>query len=327
MTIHKITTNISAGNRFLSRLSDATKQRLSNLTGQEIEPFEPAVPKTPLETPRNREQKRRINSRDNRRTVTTKLSPRQAKAHRRRLSQRKDLRYIDTLRRRLIDRGVAPRVAAQARAFPSTVWAMNAHILADASGKAARLYLRRCYHQIGARIVEKSAKGDSNRSLGHPVARKIVALGLSMLALSRETRRKGLWGRIIKAVPMTAWSALLRDPYTTHKPSLSSISGYHGREGKTAGYLDALRANGLFYSQQLPKTAVEPIEALGDYSVNRYWIITAGFHGPLSAGEINELLTVYPYSTIRNSTDLSRSHPPDYYDKQAPGFTGIDPGS
>lgn len=305
--MNKLPPNAPPSNKFLESLRPEVRAFLGRVTGGDLTNADPPPPDL---SKYNHVQRRTIaRATANNRPLRPEKRPQQRKAELRRQARLKDSRYLERLRARLEFKGYDAQTLRGVRAFPAQLWAMNAHILTDPTEKAARIYLRGCYHQIGARIVEKVARGEHNRPLTHPIARYILALGLSMLALSKETRRAGLWGRIIKAVPMTAYAALLRHPVTGHRPSLSAIAGAHGRQNATKGYLDQLREGGLFYCQQLPKDAVSPIEKLGDYAVNRYWLISNGFHGPLTDEEVDELLQIYPYSEIHTIYDLSSLHP------------------
>jgi len=172
---------------------------------------------------------------------------------------------------------------------------MAADILADPSGTAAAAYLRRCNNPTAATII-KLAVADLQTARN----RMIVATGLSLVALSVDTNRKGKYRRIIRGIPQTAIRSILRDPYTGKKPSLAAVRSDHGDADYNQAYLSILKRSGLFYSQQLPRDDVAPFERLGMYSTNRYWIVSPYVTDltPDEMAEIAEKLSIKPADDI-----------------------------
>ena len=173
------------------------------------------------------------------------------------------------------------------RNIPITVWTQAAQVMADQTGRAARLHLRRADHRSAAGAILRAALGTgkqtADRSWSDLRTRRIAALGLALLALSKNTRRHGPWGALVIGVPRGALAALLRDPFDRRHnaaPSTSALFGTHRKDADPTsadvGYFPALRAAGMVYSQQLPKAEAHPCETWGPtgYAFNRYWLLT-----------------------------------------------------
>jgi hypothetical protein len=306
--MNNITPKISAGKSFVSRLAQNVKDRLEKLSGQPIaEWFEPdapdAEPPLPAEPPTRKSARaaRRLSPPSKLTAWRQSESPNKA-AIRQRLRARQsaaDAKFLFKLRQKLENAGADPTAARHIRSIPVSIRIMAADILADRSGKAAKIYLSRSHNPRAAAAIRAAVNDDmqSDRS------RRIIALGLSLVALSKDTNRKGQWRRIVRGIPQTALTGILKDPWTHRRPSLSAVRGIHGEESYDRGYLDCLKNAGLCYSQQLPRAAVAPFEALGEYSVNRYWIVTPHI-ADLSPEELAELARCSPELEFAKNPDL-----------------------
>lgn len=185
--------------------------------------------------------------------------------------------------------------------IPTRVWVATQHILADPSGRAARIWFGRMRNRIAVGAIRQAAlvpdgAGGSRYTWADQRARRIAALGIALLMMGcRLKGRYGRWGAQVRGLTRGALSALLRDPHAPERrPSLSAISGTH-REGATLetgqiGYLRALEAAGFCFCHQLPTERAEPDEiwhtSRGDFTSNRYWIVNAS---PVVAGDDAEM--------------------------------------
>lgn len=178
------------------------------------------------------------------------------------------------------------------RVIPIAVWTMTAQVIADATGRAARIHLRRCKNRTVAGATLAAAFGTREadettprRSWAELRTRRIVAFGLALAALGRyKAGRAGPWRACVIGIPRGAFAALLRDPHDERSRATPSISACYGthRPGATAddagqvGYFVALRAAGAVYRQQLPQREATATELWGPsgYAINRYWIAT-----------------------------------------------------
>ena len=202
----------------------------------------------------------------------------------------RDDRYLERLRARLVAGGLDLLTANRARVIPFAVWLMCAQVIADRSGRAARLYLSRLRNRPAAGSILRASiapeLGAHRRSWSDLRTRRIAALGLALVHLAAPTRRRDQWGGgIVRGIARGALCALLRDPLDrrpSSTPSVSALVGVHradaAPEGGQVGYLRALAAAGLTYRQQLPAHEVGRDE-LGPsgWALNRYWIVTAAF--------------------------------------------------
>jgi hypothetical protein len=175
--------------------------------------------------------------------------------------------------------------------IPFKVWLMCAQVLADRSGRAARLYLARLQNRPAAGSILRASiapeLGAERRSWSDLRTLRIAALGLALVHLAAPTRRRDQWGGgIVKGLARGAFCALLRDPLDPRPsatPSVSTVFGGAHRPGAApesgqVGYFVPLAAAGLAYRQQLPASEVGRDE-LGPsgWALNRYWIVTAAF--------------------------------------------------
>jgi len=158
------------------------------------------------------------------------------------------------------------------------LWKQTQHIIADATGWAAKFYSRLCWHRIGVSLAHRAALcfdeitgvprysyvGHSREALR---ARHVLALGLLLLRLSAHTgRRFQGWMRLVTGIPLAALIAALRDPFSGRRPHRNTVDGTHRAVEKTqnpdtgklentatdgnVGYLTALKAVGLCYTRQ-----------------------------------------------------------------------------
>ena len=325
--MENITPKLRAGKNFSDRLSQQAKARLERLAGQKLFDLEISPTPAPETHPRgayNRRQDRTISRKaDGERLARKAHVTREEEAKKRQKkkaqNQRHDWRFIARLQDRLKAAGIGDEEARQnIRAINRAIWMTCRHILADSSGKAARYYLARSYNREAVRLIKQAAGADLTSSR----ARNIVALGLALIALSADTNRRGKWRRIVRGIPQAALKALLQNPYSGRRPSRSTISGLHANTDQPIrpydlGYLDALKKAGFCYSQQLPKSAVARWEALGDYALNRYWIIAAR-PDPLTLEELAELLATQPPPEIIENRCFSRAQVAATPEKTAP---------
>jgi hypothetical protein len=202
----------------------------------------------------------------------------------------RDERYLERLRARLVAGGLELMSANRARVIPFKVWLMCAQVIADRSGRAARLYLARLLNRPAAGAILRASiapvLGAEHRSWSDLRTRRIAALGLALVHLSATTRRRDQWGGgIVKGLPRGALCALLRDPLDRRPsatPSVEALVGVHrpgaAPNGGQVGYLPALVSAGLTYRQQLPASEVGRDEVgPSGWAMNRYWIVTAAF--------------------------------------------------
>jgi len=320
---------ITLSQRFLARLNPATRAHLEKVIGEPLTPIENSSPDATAPSSsgpeHNRRQKRAIDRTENTAALAKRRAPRSTtpKQDPRRKSQIHDARHLERLRAKLHSDGYTDAYRVRIKNVPSTVAVMMADILADPTDKAARIYLKRCFHQVGARLVRAAAIGpDGKRPLSSLYARRVIALGLAALYLSVRTRSGQLHSRLIKGIPQTCFLGLLKDPHTKARPKLSALSGRHKPSAAAIGYLDALKAVGVLQSEQLPKSQVTAGERLGEYALNRYHVITAYPSGPLTDAELDEILRSYPYTETTGFQQLTRSHPaffPASFQSQALG--------
>lgn len=189
------------------------------------------------------------------------------------------------------------------RGIPMAVWSMCLQVMADATGRAARIWMRRHSNRAAVGVVLAAALGrvtptqteataevteevtpTDARSWASLRTRRIAALGLALLYLSRRTHRDGPWGAVVIGIPRGALAALLRDPYDTTAsatPHITALFGTHrtGADPLTSsqvGYFVTLAAHGFAYRQQLPANEAQRTELWGPsgYAFNRYWLPT-----------------------------------------------------
>jgi len=155
--------------------------------------------------------------------------------------------------------------------------------LADPSGRAIRYHSRRLGHPIAIGAIRRAAlvpgaDGQCRYSWRDDRARRIAALGLALVSLAAPTRRKGQFTLLARGFSRQCLAALLADPWSRARPSLTALAGRHRRgatlETGQLGYLRALEAAGLFYAQQLPAAVCDPGEVgPSGWACSRYWIL------------------------------------------------------
>lgn len=246
-------------------------------------------------------------------------------------ARERDERYLQRQRRKLGALGVA---AAFLTLIPRNIWIMARDILADPSGQAARIWLRRERNKVACGCIRFAAlvpgsDGTTRYTWADLRARRICALGLALVSLARPApRRKGIWSSVLMGVPRGYLCALLADPYESkRRPSKSALAGTH-RVGATLetgqlGYLRALERAGLFYRQQLPLRESELCERFGgDHPTNRYWLITSLPHTAGSSARRQQLVDLHEAgaraATERPRLAADRLAKGGFYQAQAP---------
>lgn len=242
---------------------------------------------------------------------------RDSQAARQRRRDLADQRHIDRIRKRLELHGCTLGREGF-RLIPRHVWLMCWDILADPSGRSARIWLRRERNKIAVGCIRLAAlacdgAGDGRYTWTDERARRICALGLALCALAIPTRRRGPWQSIVRAIPRGALLALLASPWETdRKPSMTGLVGTH-RPGATmesgqVGYLLALELAGLCYAQQLPASQVAAHERCwpSGYASNRYWIVTSTPTAPESDDTKRVLLALHEAGRLAPNERLVR---------------------
>ena len=276
---------------FLARYEAKTGRRFAHLdedspeltAAADQEPKWTRPEPEPPPAPRARPGRQRKRSPDSRRARAERVDKARARA------RRKDSALLAKLEREIRARGGH---AVGLRVVRSHVWSMCSHILADRSGRAGRLYLRRCPNKPFVGAVMRAAFGEldtAGRPRGRVAwcdmrARRIVAVGLAMLAISKRSHRAGQWNACVLGIPRGAFCALLADPYETRAgkgtPATTTLYGTHKPDATAetgqVGYIVALREAGALYRQQLPKGQGLLCETgyPSGYPPNRYWLLT-----------------------------------------------------
>jgi len=235
---------------------------------------------------------RRAPAQHKRARAAAKLAQAARRAHRER---GRDDRILDKLHRTISDAGGTIQRQDLTR-IPSAVWRMAAQVIADQTGRAARIYLARMSARASAGAILRAAL-ENGQAWADLRARRIAALGLALDALSRRTRRRGLWTRVVMGITRAAFCALLRNPFDPReraRPSVSACFGVH-RSGaaddaasNAIGYFRALARAGAAYAQQLPTTQAAACERgfPSGHLPNRYWLLAEP--GELQSDEHHE---------------------------------------
>lgn len=166
--------------------------------------------------------------------------------------------------------------------IPSRVWTMAAQIIADPSGRTARIYLARMPSRAAAGAILRAAT-ENGQAWADMRARRIAALGVALEALSKRTRRPGPWSRIVMGITRPALCSLLSDPFDSRARATPSVSaGFNEhRPGATEdldsnqiGYFRALARNGAAYAQQVRTGQLAACERgfPSGHPPNRYWL-------------------------------------------------------
>ncbi len=186
-------------------------------------------------------------------------------------------------------------------------------IVGDSTGAAARVFLQRLKNASAAATILHAAFGYMpSRGRVPPRyqwasmrARRIVAMGLALSALSKPSRKSGPRNAFVHGIGRGAFQCLLADPFD-HRPSyevsvkrtardgkkyysretrvpaqpaLTSIYGTHELgatvQSGQVGYFVALRRSRFAYRLQLPKGVAPARECYGPSgcAVSRYWVM------------------------------------------------------
>lgn len=230
----------------------------------------------------------------------------------------RDDRYLERLRARLLAGGLELLSANRARVIPFKLWLLCAMVIADRSGRAARVELAKLKNRPAAGAILRASiapeLGAERRSWSDLRTRRIAALGLAIVHLADPTRRRDQWGGgLVRGIPRGALCALLRDPLdprSSATPSISALVGVH-RPGATAdtgqvGYLNALAAAGLLYRQQLPACEAGRDEVgPSGWAMNRYWVVTSAWE--LAAEWARETFAGWLELAQRDASELRRA--------------------
>jgi len=276
-----------AAARFLERLAHhnpATAQRLADLaTNGSARRAQQAPPPTSSTTRRAKppRSKRAAPAQHARARKATRAQ----RTERRRLRElQRDDRILDRVTQKIHDAGgTIPR--HDIMRIPSAVWRTTAQIIADASGRAARIYLARMPSRAVAGAVLRAAT-ENGQAWADLRARRICALGVALDLLSKRTRRRGPWSRLVIGITRGAFAALLADPFDQRsqaKPSLNACFGVHrlgaaeDADSNQIGYYRALQRTGATYRQQIgqhSRDTLAPCERgfPSGHSPSRYWL-------------------------------------------------------
>jgi hypothetical protein len=160
-----------------------------------------------------------------------------------------------------------------------TTWRDTWSIVGDQSGRLAMYHLGRIKNRVAAGMILKAAFwNERDAHWGNPRTRRIVALGLALLWLSRPTSRKYGFTNLVLGVPQGAFRKLLANPFDPYGRSVSRSA--LSNDGDHVGYLSKLRDAGFMYGQQLDKVhhadKLERCELVGPsgHATNRYWVVS-----------------------------------------------------
>lgn len=301
---------------FLERLSGRARAYLSD-QGVRSQPDGDTpleAPRGPVEAPsRTRPLRSSEEPSARRRSAPTAREQRRRRGRTRERQAKADSRYLQRLEHRMRSggwEGLPPRP------IPRHVWIRAQHVLADRSGRAANIYLAQQKNRIAAQLIRRAALVPERDYVAGGYcyryawadsrARMVAALGLSLLALARRTRRKGVWHGLCRGIPRGALCALLTDPYDRRPEAQPSLSGLDGRhrpwgswESGEVGWLRALREVGLVYSQQHQADEVAEWEVgPTGYAIARYWLITAEPTAPYRDERKRELIELHALAAL-----------------------------
>jgi hypothetical protein len=106
------------------------------------------------------------------------------------------------------------------------------------------------------------------RTWDHPAAIRTIAAAVVLFKLGHRTRRSG-FKRVVRGIPRRMICALLADPNTGARPSLSTV---YGNKDGTPGDVRALAEAGLILIDQPPGAKVEPCDrGPSGFAFNTYW--------------------------------------------------------
>jgi len=243
-------------------------------------------------------------------------------------AQRASELYLQRVHRLLASEGVPYDVRKDCAIIPRSGWVQASAILADASGRAARIHLKQMRNKVLAGAIKRAALCDGRYAWSDDRARFVVALGVALAYLAKRTRRRGRWEFLVKGVPQGALLALLRDPWTGKRPHRSALAGVHrtGAEWLSGevGWLRALEGAGALYCQQLPAHDAQPCELLGPsgYATNRIWLVTDVPTAPLDDDDKRALLALHRVGLEAADVRPLRVVPADVLAELARAVTG-----
>ncbi len=253
---------------------------------------------------------------------------RERKRERLERAQRASELYLQRVHRLLASEGVAHDVRKDCAIIPRSGWVQASAILADASGRAARIHLKQMRNKVLAGAIKRAALCEGRYTWSDERARNVASLGVALAYLGKRTRRRGRWEFLVKGVPQGALCALLRNPWTGKRPSRSALAGVHRRGAEwlsgEVGWLRALEAAGALYCQQLPAADAQPCELLGPsgYATNRIWLVTDVPTAPLDDDDKRALLALHRTGLEAADVRPLRQVPADVLAELARAVTG-----
>lgn len=214
-------------------------------------------------------------------------------------------RILDAVSAKIVNAGGA---RTRPQGCPVGVWRMCWQVRGDATGGAARVWLKRTRDRAQVAAIIRAALWDGHeppegnadalpevgaRSWAQDHVRCIAAIGLALAHMAERTRRRGKWNGLVKGFGQGFFAALLHDPFDQRPappgtyanglpkkrpgtPHTKTIFGK--RSDDDAGYLHTLiRAGLLHMPQQLRAEYVSAAEKNGPsgHSYSRYWIVTS----------------------------------------------------
>lgn len=254
----------------------------------------------------------------------------------------RDLRRMRKLQRQLEKThgvGVVPEC------FPSHLWIQTKLVVSDATNQAGTYYANKSQNKIGIGLLHRAAlspdSDGKNRytytgnSRGSVRARSILALGLMMLSLSRPTRRRDRYKRIVKGIPQTLILEALNHPANTKDIHINTLTGKHRESidnkptSGDVGWLDALKNIGFLCHWQarwkdtekpdlkgwhdITANEISPNVKPGGWlvSLNRYWIVTDQYTDPKNAAIRAELMVANMAGNLPEQTMQAPPRTPD----------------
>ena len=250
--------------------------------------------------PKNRAGKRATRAAD-RRSVDPLPKPRKrltrADVRRREHERTQDRAYAAELGARSLEWKPPPgQVDGNGKAWrtcPETPWRCSQDVVSNTSSNAWRYWARRIPNKPALGALRRAAlcprpDGTCRRTWSSERARRIAALGLSLLMLARHTVRKGPWKHIVRGIPIALMQSMLCYPDGSRMPSIGAITGRHRGVGSEhergqVGYLRALEMTGFIAkaTQWYPDAADWETGKLVTCKdgrtfraqLNRYWIV------------------------------------------------------
>lgn len=217
----------------------------------------------------------------------------------------REAKLYERLKQRLADLGAS--LDSPPPMIPLWIWRMGWLVIGDATGRAARMFLRRLRGSNAAAVgaILRALFGDeagnelpAESSWSDLDTRRTCAAGLAVVHLARRHRKRGPWGAQARGIPAGAFCAMLHNPFDprpavparvvpgARKPSerlrrpgtphRNTVFGVHNEARGELGYMVRLRNAGLFISFQMPKALAKAYEiGPSGYPYARYDVITA----------------------------------------------------